>query len=250
LVKLKDFKYLPLNDYFTATYLKNRMRYLRLGTIAFVLLLPGCSENNKAKMSSSKADTIKTAVHDKVTGSKKDKEEIQGLIRYMLSWGESKDVIQLVPVLTDRKDSMCTGFDLNALNANLKKLKATNFFSTEFIENYNNIILTLDKKMKNKEFSEWPTGELPPFNFANDVDLWCDCQDVPYDTPDAYSLVDVHVVSLNNNEGELYWKWGKLGNSVSQDWKDFSYKFKVKKENGKWKVSYLEGFDFAESIKI
>jgi hypothetical protein len=226
------------------------MKYFKLGTIIIALSLFGCSENNRAKTSLSRIDSIKASIDDKSSKPNNDKEEIKNLIRNILGWCESKSAIRLVPVLTDSKDSVCTGFDLIALKTNLENLKTTNFFSTDFIDNYYQIILTLDKKMKNKEFSEWSTGELPPFNFANDVDPWCDCQDVPYDTPDARSLVEVHVVNLNKEDGELYWKWGKLGTDVSKDWKDFSYKFKVKKEDGKWKVSYLQGFDFTESIKI
>ena len=60
----------------------------------------------------------------------------------------------------------------------------------------------------------------------------------------------MHVVNLNKKEGELYWTWGKLGADVDSSWKKFTYKFKVEKEDGKWKVSYLEGFDFKESVKV
>ncbi len=31
--------------------------------------------------------------------------------------------------------------------------------------------------------------------------------------------------------------------------KIFSYKFNVVKADGKWKISYLQGFDYKESIK-
>jgi hypothetical protein len=130
------------------------------------------------------------------------------------------------------------------LKVNLEKLRAANFFSAGFIENYNQIILTLDKKFKNKEFGKWSTGELPPFSFANDVSPWCDCQDNL-----SWDLVEVKIINLNNEKGELYWTWGKSELNGDASWKAFSYKFGVEKENGKWKISYLQGFDFKESTR-
>jgi hypothetical protein len=223
------------------------MKYLKLTTIIIALFMLGCAGNNKPKPP---ADSTKAPKLPEASNAKNnDKKEIQSLIRNMLMIGESH-WIDLVPLLTDSKDSLHVGFDLKKLKTNLEELKTTNYFSAEFIDNYNKIILTLDKEMKDRKFSPWSTGELPPFNFANDVDPWCDCQDVPYDKPTPWYLVEVGVINLNNEKGELYWKWGKLGVDVSQDWRDFRYKFKVKKEDGKWKISYLQGFDFDDSIKI
>jgi len=162
----------------------------------------------------------------------------------MLNWAESKNKFDLVPVLTDNKDSLCIGFDLKELDTNLTELKTRNFFSAEFIDNYKQIILTLDKKMKDKAFAPWSTNELPPYSFANDSDPWCDCQDEPSDNP--WNKVEVKISSLDNEKGEAYWTWGKLGADVDRSWKGFTYKFKVQKEDGRWKISYLEGFDFKQ----
>ncbi len=178
-----------------------------------------------------------------------DKKDIQALIRKVLLWAESGKAPDLTPVITDSKDSLCIGFDDEKVKANLKIFKSTGYFSDEFIDNYHNILSTLEQEMKNKRFAPWSTGELPPYNFANDVDPWSDCQDVPYDKPNAYSLVDVHVVSLNKEEGELYWTWGRIGINTDNSPDEFRYKFKVKKEGNKWKISYLEGFDFEQSVK-
>ena len=122
-------------------------------------------------------------------------------------------------------------------------MKTTGFFSNEFINNYNEIIRVLYRKMKDKEIAPFSTGEIPPFGFDTDADPWCDCQDVPYDNPNAYGLVDVHIIELNSESGKLYWTWGSLPKNVSADWKTITYKFNVKKEDGKWKISYLQGFD-------
>jgi hypothetical protein len=167
----------------------------------------------------------------------KNKKEIQELIRQVMIWSDSKESIKLLPALPDVNNKVYVGFDINKHTANLKKLKETSFFANEFIENYNQIILTLDKKLRNKEIKEWQVGDLPTFNFVNDVSPWCLCQGFSSEDFD-----DVEIVKLDRQFGELKWKW-KKGSS----WNDF--RFRVVKDGNKWKVSYMEGFDFKESIK-
>ena len=104
--------------------------------------------------------------------------------------------------------------------------------------------MTLDKGLKTHKYDKWHTGELPTFSFANDVDPWCECQDNL-----SWSLVEVDVINLNDKKGELNCKWGKSELTRAPDWKEFRYKFGVEKENGRWKISYIEGFDFKQCIK-
>jgi hypothetical protein len=74
-------------------------------------------------------------------------------------------------------------------------------------------------------------------------------QDVPYDKPNPWNLIEIDIIKLVKDKGEVNWKWGKLELNADPSWKDFSYRFKVVKENGKWKIAYLEGFDFKESTR-
>jgi hypothetical protein len=213
------------------------MKYTGLLSLTFGLIPfgsnPGIKFNAPAKI---KPATIKWP------DDHKDKDEIRALIRQMLKWADSKNSINLLPVLD--KDGICTGFDFNVQNQNLEKLRKTGFFVDEFIDNYNQIIKTLDKKIKNNEFGKWNVHELPTFNFANDASPWCLCQDNL-----SWDNVDVEIIKLGVDKGELKWNWGKLGVNIDKSWKDFSYTFRVVKLNNKWKVSYLQGFDYKESIK-
>ena len=203
----------------------------------FELLSLGCNQAD-AEVTSGTAE--------KTTVSTDGKEPIQNLIRQVLNWSQSKTPINLLPVLTNNK-GYCISIDFKKHRLNLERLKATNLFAAEFIENLNQIILALDKKIRNKAFEKWDTHELPPFNFSSDVDPWCSCQDVPYDKPNPWDYIKINVINLDNKKGTADWKWGKIESNTDPSWKDFAYRFRVAKENDKWKISYLEGFDFKRS---
>jgi len=235
------------------------MQYLRVGSFILLLSFLGCHQPKKNSSVKNTNDSLSRdtsalksnnlgSVGDK-PDSAIDKKDIQLLIRNVLLWAEAGKAPDLTPVIIDSKDSICIGFDDEKVRANLGVFKSTGYFSFEFIDNYNQILQTLEKEMKDKKFAPWSVNELPPYNFANDVDPWSNSQDVPYDTPNAYGLVDVHIISLNNQEGELYWTWGGLPPGTDPSWKQIKYKFRVKKEDDKWKISYLEGFDFDKSVK-
>ena len=214
------------------------MKHIKLTTLIFGLLLFGCKQTDNKSTS---------VTVEKVETSTDEKEQIQNLIRQALNWADSKNSIDLLPVIADSKDSLYLGFDLELHKQNLNKLRQTNLFATEFIENYNQIILTFDKGLKNGKYEQWMVGELPPFNFSSDVNAWTLSQDVPYDNPNPFDFVEVKLLDIN--KGEVNWKWGKPELITEPSWKDFAYKFKVVKEDNKWKISYLEGFDFKESTK-
>ncbi|GAB3572176.1 hypothetical protein [Hymenobacter daeguensis] len=92
-------------------------------------------------------------------------------------------------------------------------------------------------------------GDLPAFGFATNTNPWCECQDVPFDKPNPWEFIRVDIVSLNNSKAEADWKWGKLELNTDPSWKNFAYRFRAVKESGKWKIAYLEGFDFARAIR-
>ena len=225
-------------------------------TILFILIIGlvfvSCNQNNKTNVvkdeqtDTTKGEQIESLQENEVS---KDEQEILNLIRQTLRWGNSKGAINLWTMVADETDTICIGLDMKDYKKNLDKLKKTDFFAKEFIENYNKIIFTLNKKLQDKEYGEWSMDGLPPFKFANDVNVWCSCQEYPYYYPDVWN-VDIKVIHLNNERGELKYTWGKsIVNEDSISWSDFSYKFKVAKEENKWKISYMEGFDFEEGIK-
>jgi hypothetical protein len=216
------------------------MKQINLPTLIIGLILFSCNQADKKTTS---------VTEEKVSTSATDKEQIQNLIRQVLNWADTKNSIDLLPTIADNKNIVNIGFDLTKHKQNLDKLRQTNFFATEFIENYNQIILTLDKGLRNGNYDQWLVGDLPTFIFANDVDPWTLCQDVPYDKPNPFDFIEVKIINADNGKAEANWHWGKLELNADKSWKDFSYKFKVVKENDKWKIAYLTGFDFKESTR-
>jgi hypothetical protein len=192
------------------------------------LIFLSCNQNGQS--------ILKT---DKSLDSYKDKKDIQRLIKDVLTWSDSKDAINLLPVFS--KDSVYS-FDMNKHQSNLDKLKKTNFFANEFIDNYNQIILTLDKNLRNGIYDKWLVGDLPTFIFANDYDPWWDGQE-------HFSLdsADVKMINLNNTSGEFYFVCGATG-TYCQGVEDYKMKFQVVKQDGKWKISHMEGFDYKKGI--
>ena len=216
------------------------MNYLALLTLIFGLIFFRDIQGNPAIAAAVNPDGT---IH--ATRGADDEEEIQTLIRQVLHWANSTNSIDLLPIVS--KDSMCIGFDLAKHNLNLEKLKATHLFADEFIENYDEIIQTLDRKIKSNELEEWNIYELPPFSFASDVNPWCLCQDVPYDEPAPWDFVETELVKQDKTHGEFDWKWGSPRSAVVAPWNGFAYRFRVVKENDTWKIAYLQGFDFKES---
>jgi hypothetical protein len=212
------------------------MKHIKITTLIFGLLFLGCNQSDNKRAS---------VTEEKATNSENDKEQIQNLIRQLLNWADNKNSIDLLPVISDSKDSIYIGFDIDLHKQNLDKLQKTNLFAAEFIENYNQLILTLDKGIRNGNYEKWFVGDLPTFSFGNDVNPWTLSQDIPYDNPNPFDFVEVKLVNID--KGEVIWSWGKPEFITEPSWKDFEYKFRVIKENDNWKISYLQGFDFKES---
>lgn len=222
-----------------------KMRFFGVMILLTSLNFCGCNNTSPSTLVDGQADTlVKTEGYSKVEKTitievKDDKTEILKLIKNVLIWSDSKDAIILLPAFADENDSLYIGFDMTLLNQNLKKLKDTDFFAVEFIENYKQIILTLDNKItaNELEYGPWLVGDMPPFNFASDANPWCLCQD----------NLEWERVQIEHYNGNQYlWNWGELEPEFDEGWKEFRYKFEIIKEDSKWKIKSLEGFNINE----
>ena len=208
--------------------------------LSLCILLSSCRENTSKTIINKDNQTTSEKKYLKPFDTLKVKKEIKELIVKTLTWTDSDNSIDLLPMKGDSSD-VCVGFELNKHKRNLNRLKETDFFTDEFIENYNQIILTLDKDVRNNDYDKFWINEIPPFVFASGVSPWCECQDnLPW------KIIELDVFTINNNQGELAWYWGKTNQDINSNWNEFKYKFRVSKEDSKWKISYLQGFDFKQ----
>lgn len=214
--------------------------------ILFIIVISSCAQNKKGV--SPNEGYVEAGI---IVDPKTDEEEIQNLIRRVIKWANVETGPKLLPVTTDSEGKYYNGFDFTHVKRNLIRMKETEYFSKEFINNYKKIIRTLDERLKSGYYDQWPVDEQPPFIFANDMDPWTESQDYPYpdQSPYYWSFVEVEILHLDKKRGELNWKWGNLRPNAAPEWKDFRYKFRVRKENGKWKISYLHGFDYEDGIR-
>lgn len=177
-----------------------------------------------------------------VNAQKNDSQLIQELIRDVYHWNE-QHLPSFIPAIEDDAGNKYVGFNLAQLEKKSSEMDKCGLFTKQFIENYQRIYRTLHTQLQNNEI-EWFVGEQEPF--GNGADPWCNCQDVPFDEPNPWSLIEVEIVSLDSYAGELNWKWGGLEPNSDSGWNEFRYAFKVVKENDGWKIDYMEGFDLDE----
>lgn len=224
------------------------MRYLFIFAFASTVSLSACSTTDK---SAATADTIPAAttatiaITDTIVQTKAgaDKTEILGLIQKMLKWSDSDEGhVDLLPMIF--KDSVCVGFDMTKVDQAATRIKETGMFADEFIDNYKHLTQTLSKKIKNGDFGKWSGQDIPPFSFASDISPWCSCQD-----NFLWDDVEITVVKMGSNKAELTWNWGEKNIPNKQERDAHATPFKVVKTGGHWKIAYLKGFDYNDSIK-
>lgn len=180
---------------------------------------------------------IKTSASAKSTSNplaSLDEVRLRDLTRNMYRWYhsiDSKDNRDFK--VLDTQGDTYKAMDIDYLNKRLKRFKASGFFTQNFIDNYRDITLAIDKKLKNGELV-YEVGMLPPF--GTDANLWCNCQDYPNKYWDILTVQDV---SVSKNKAEYTWKWSDNYKIVL----DKPYKIKAIKEDGKWKMDHLESLD-------
>lgn len=156
------------------------------------------------------------------------------LTRKLYHWVEEESKLgNFEPYLTALNDTVYAGMNTGLHQQRLKEISQTGLFTPSFINNYNKIALAIDKQIKNRALI-WNVGELPPF--GNGASPWCDCQDAP----DSYAdKIWIMQVSFNKDTASYNWSWGD----------GLVYHIKALKENGIWKVDYMEGFDYNAYIR-
>ncbi len=165
-----------------------------------------------------------------------DTARLTNLVRELYKWhdadfqttdGSAADGFR--PMKLNASAKLYSGIDLNKKQKVIKRLKRTGLFADDFLNNFRKIAMRMDKELRDGS-SKWPAGESSPF--MNDVDVWDACPNSPAD--DYWSIIKLTDVEINQDEASF--------NCTCNDGED-NYKAKAKKQGGKWRISYLEGFD-------
>ncbi|MCC8425904.1 hypothetical protein [Mucilaginibacter sp. UR6-11] len=198
-----------------------------------IVLVTGCGNDNKPGQNTSTKSTgtikktiteIKTAAAD----HERDSAELTKLVRAMYKWYDTTPKVEgFAGTKKNPADTIYNGIDLAENSRAIEALTKTGFFAAEFLADYRAVAVRMDKELKDGS-SLWIEGELPTFN--DDVNEWCNCQDYPDRYWDKLTLTGI---KYTTDAASFKWTWGD----------NFFYNVKAKKENGTWKISYLQGFD-------
>jgi len=181
----------------------------------FSLLFISCKSNSSLTLES------------KINFSEQDSTAIVSLVHTMYQWEDSVKHFEDFPLLADTDGKNYIGIDLEKQQLNEKIFVQSNYFSSQWIENYHQLALTMDSLLRNKIY-QWPVGEMS--TFITDANPWWEAQDVPENFPWSLSI---EAIQYDGNEVSFLTRW----------WKDKTYAVRCKREQGVWKISYLQGFD-------
>ncbi len=156
-----------------------------------------------------------------------DNTEIAALLQHVYKWHH--DNIEKVDFDIIVEDSFQVGVDTVALKNRIDELKRTKFFTAGFVKNFERIGRETDSLLRHsirKYYNE--------INFPfQDSDPWTSSQDYPDNYWD--SLV-IYNFKINDSDASLIWTF--KGEQVSD-----GIFVKLKKEQGGWKINFIEGFD-------
>lgn len=194
--------------------------------LGFALIF-SCSQNKK--------------IENQISVSKDDSIKLKELIISMLKW-YSKDGNYDFDVVSDKNrnfdaakdsiygiyDSIFVGINWQSYKKRMTELAETKLFTKNFLNNYQNIALLLDKELKENQ-EKWHVGDMPPY--GDGANEWCDCQDFP--SENWQKILKIFDLKLKDSTVKFKWTWEK----------DFSYSVEAIKENNVWKINELEKFN-------
>jgi hypothetical protein len=181
-------------------------------------LIAACSQNKSTVKGDSTDSTWQ-----------KDSIDVFNSVKKVYKWHDSaKNTLQDFSVII--VDSFQTGIDILAFQNTLKALKESHLFSNTFINNYKDLGELINTKLTTAN-PKYPNE----INFAyQDADPWTFFQD------DAGQYWDNFVISdfkLSSDKASFKWCIQEKYSTTVK------YLVELVKENNKWVISYLDGFN-------
>jgi hypothetical protein len=199
-----------------------------LYTAAMVSLI-ACTDTNGNTHKNLATDL--SAIKTKDSTTAEDSIALTALVKNIYQWHERslKETRDFDVKKEHPADTLFKGIDWVNHNNILNKLRKTGFFAAEFLENYQNIALQIDKALKSGT-TIWPVNELPTIA-GYEADPWFSAQDFPENN--YWERMILKNIQWNKDLASFLW-------SVDDQ---FNNTMKAKKENGTWKISYMQGFN-------
>lgn len=211
---------------------------------SILLLLPfaffACNKTENTAETAPTEQTLEITASD--SSSEHDKNEIEKKVKDMYRWFENKKDWKGNKYII--KDSLIVGYDMADQKLYLRELQESGYFAEEFISNMGRIIKKQDELLRTGKV-EWLDNDMIPFH--GDVNNWCNCQDVPTDT-DPYGQIKITFTKLNQKEADIFWKWN-VSKDVDPSWAEPKYAIRMAKKNNKWKIAWMEGWDYDVNTK-
>jgi hypothetical protein len=210
-----------------------RVRRKSLPIITILAALAGsCNQTNSNHNLQSSAPTAQKII---APTANNDSAEILNLLKSVYRW-HAKNQSNLVDFDVIVKDSFQVGLNYTTFNKTFSALKQTNYFSTSFADNYKKIADYINNKLTTAS-----PKYLNEINFpSQDADPWTGFQD---DFPDFWDKFKITEYKSTKDSASLSWR------AQTNDWTSEKYAVGFTKENGKWRVAYLEGFDIVNYRK-
>ncbi|MBU3744857.1 MAG: hypothetical protein FGM61_10015 [Sediminibacterium sp.] len=181
----------------------------------FFLLFISCQSNSSF------------TIENQTQFSEQDSIAIVSLMHSMYQWEDSVKHFDNFPLVEDASKNTYLGIDFDKQRNNETMLANSTYFSSQWITQYHQLASTIDSLLAKKIY-EWPVGEM--CSFTTDVNPWWEAQDVPENFPWSISI---EAIQYDGREVSFLTRW----------WKDKTYAMRCIKEQGGWKISYLQGFD-------
>jgi len=178
-----------------------------LVSVAFLFF--SCNYHEKSNTKENAADSI----------------EIKSLLQSVYKWHQANsDRINDFPVIV--KDSLQVGVDMQQVRSAIDEMSRTNFFTGEFLKNYERTGLYADSMLKHGKYYNEE-------NFAfQEADPWTFFQD---DAGNYYDSLVINDLMIQADSASLKW--------APKDAPGDSYPVKLKHEKDGWKINWLAGFD-------
>jgi hypothetical protein len=196
--------------------------------IGAILLMTNCTE-----VETSTTSKQTNATSGQIADNSKDSTAVVDLVRKMYQWYEKLPAQGEFEGKTNKaSDTIYSSLDIDLHQKRLQALEASDCFASEFIDNYKKIGQNIDQALKSGK-TIWLVGDMSPF--GDGADPWCACQD----RPDAFSnLLIIKNMQINENKASCTWTLDEQN----------PYQVRAVKENGQWKIAYLQGFDFEQYL--